>query len=224
MSFPQDMPPRLVVRESRVYQAVSLLVLLAFGGGMLYFVLRESIPLAGVMLLAGALTFFVLIQLRLLRRTLRAENWLMKFFSHGIALKLGGYLARPGEGVLFIPAEALLGARIVRGFGAASEGEDARGRRRRQGITFLEIDADKARVRSWAVESGEVTPEGRFRAGFIHVPVTETPEGYRVELRTEHGRVSPSVRRIAGEFRQYGLRVRESRITERDGRSEEGPE
>jgi hypothetical protein len=224
MSFPQDMPPRLVVRESRVYQGVSLLVLLAFGGGMLWLVLRESVPLAGVVLLAGALAFFVLIQLRLLGRTFRAENWLMKFFSHGIALKLGGYLARPGEGALFIPAEALRGARIVRESRAVNDREDARGRNRHQWITFLDIDADKARVRSLAVETGEVSPEGRFRAGFIHVPVTETPEGYRVELRTEHGRVSPSVRRIAGEFRQYGLQVRESGLASRVGRSDEGPE
>ena len=42
MSFSHGMRPSLVVRESRLYQGVSLLVLLAFGSGMLFFVVEEA--------------------------------------------------------------------------------------------------------------------------------------------------------------------------------------
>lgn len=203
--------PRLIVRESRVYQGVSLLVLLAFGGAMFYFAIHEKVPLAATVLLGGTLLLFVLIQVRLLHRTLSDDNWLLKFFADGLALKPGGYLAGAQDASLFIPAEALRGARILRQPHVVTVRQGSRTQQKHRLFIYLEIDADKTRVRQ---APGEPTPQARTRgvsAGFVHVPITETAEGYRILLRSEQSRVAPSPRRIAAEFRQFGIQVRESR-------------
>jgi hypothetical protein len=204
--------PRLIVRESRLYQGVSLLVLLVFGGAMLYFATHEKIPLAATALLGGVLLLFVLIQVRLLRRALSAENWLLKFFADGIALQPGGYLAGPQDRTLFIPSEALRGARILRQPHVVTVRRGSRSQQQHRLFIYLEIDADKSRVRQAPGEPAQPDKTRGVRASFVHVPITETPEGYRIQLRSEQSRVAPSVSRIAGEFRQYGIQVRENRV------------
>jgi len=204
--------PRLIVRESRLYQGVSLLVLLAFGGAMLYFATHEKVPPVATVLLGGILLLFVLIQVRLLRRTLSAENWLIKFFPDGLALQTGGYLAGAQDKTVFIPAEALRGARIIKQPHVVTVRQGSRTQQRHRLFIYLEIDADKSRIRE---SPSEPLPQDKSRgvsASFVHVPITETDEGYRVLLRSEQSRVSPSVQRIAREFRLFGIQVRESQL------------
>ncbi|MFN2349145.1 MAG: hypothetical protein ABR558_06180 [Thioalkalivibrio sp.] len=204
--------PRLIVRESRLYQVVFLLVLLAFGAAMLYFAGHEKVPPVATVLLGGVLLLFVLIQVRLLGRALSAENWLLKFYADGIALQPGGYLAGAQDKTVFIPAEALRGARILRQPHVVTVRRGSRSQQKHRLFIYLEIDVDKSRVRQAPSEPAQPDKTRGVRASFIHVPITETAEGYRIQLRSEQSRVSPSVRRIAGEFRQFGIQVRESRV------------
>lgn len=207
--------PRLVVRESPLFQLLAMLMLLGLLGGFFWLTLAQDFPLFIILASGGALTLLLLIQARILLATLRPENWLIRFYSHGIALQTGGHLSNEDHRTLFIPAEALRGARIVREQWRRRPWTRPQEKHKLNDLTGLEIVVDKSRVKELADthRPSHIHRPRPIKLRFLFNPITENAEGYRIELRSHRSRVTPRIGRIAEAFRIYGITTQRLHLT-----------
>lgn len=207
--------PRLVVRESPLFQLLAMLMLLGLLGGFFWLALTQDLPLYIILASGGALTLLLLIQARILVATLRPENWLIQFYSHGIALQTGGHLSDEKHRILFLPAEALRAARIVRGGWSPRPWTRPREKHKQNDLTCLEIVVDRSRVKELTDthRPSHIHRPRPIKLRFLFNPITENAEGYRIELRSHRSRVTPGLGRIAKIFRIYGITTQRLHLT-----------
>lgn len=209
--------PRIKSKQSSLFNAMPLLVVLTMIAAVVYFYFSSDFPLAGAILACAILGFFAHFLCFNVKKTLAPTNWILAMDRGRLLIKFRSYLnphfPETDPQIIQLARSEVESARMTK---QTLRKPDLRGRQTTSRHIFLDLalpKADLAPLKELLRTERSITPPtvGKFfksRSKANHYPVSVVDDRIiRIEWRSPSDHVTPGIKKAIDFLRNERIRI-----------------